>query len=78
MKALHRDLHIELTPETVLQMFLFNVIVACMGRCLLALRVEIDYLAKIADIDPELTSRLDLHSGLAGRFPRTDRLGMNI
>ena len=63
LETLRRDLHAELTPETVLQRFQFETIVTCMGRCLLALSVEMQYINRLLGQDGEHRSQSDQPPG---------------
>jgi hypothetical protein len=79
LETLRRSLHAELAPNTVLQEVQFERIVACMGRCSLALSVEKRHFNRLLGEDGEHRSQSDEPPGhvewyLSGKQPLKDGL----
>jgi hypothetical protein len=63
LETLCRSLHADLAPNTTLQEVQFELIVAWMGRCSLALAVDMRYINRLLGQDGEHRSQSDLPPG---------------
>lgn len=67
LEASRRCLHSQLRPRTELQVCGLEEIKACMGRCKLALRLEMRHISRILGQDNEQQPQPDKPSGAGGR-----------
>jgi hypothetical protein len=66
LESSRRRLESELTPRTELQHITFAEIIACLGRCMLALRLEMRYISRIFGQDNEQQAQPDQPGGAGG------------